>query len=134
MSTSLICVGRDDLDKTWPLVEHLFEAAYRQTDYPMPDVLDWLKKGEGLLWIATGDDLKILSALTTSIEQRASGRALVMVANGGDMVGSWKHHVADIEEYAKSRGCVMVRCIGRPGWQRVLPGFEVKAVSLEKRI
>ena len=131
--TDLICVGRDDLDKTWPLVEHLFVAAYQATDFPMPDVLAWLKSGEGLLWLAS-DGTRVLSALTTALEQRASGMAMTLVANGGEDMAQWVHHLSEIEDYAKSKGCVKMRCIGRQGWSRVLSGYEVKTVSLEKRL
>jgi hypothetical protein len=134
MSTSLICVGPDDLDRTWPLVEAFFESAYSEMDMLLPDILGWLKRGEGLLWIVAEGD-RLLTAVTTSIEQRRSGSALVLVANGGERIERWLHHLAEIEGYyARERGCGKARCIGRPGWSRMLPGYAVKAVSLEKRL
>lgn len=134
MSTSLICVGRDDVDRTWPLVSALFESAYAEMDMFLPDVPTWLKSGDGLLWIVAEDD-RILTALTTSVEERPSGLTMLLVANGGEKIERWLHHLAEVEEYyAKEKGCGKVRCIGRPGWQKVLPGFAVKAVSLEKAL
>lgn len=134
MSTSLICVGPDDVARTWPLVEKLFESAYAEMDMFLPDVVGWLKRGEGLLWIVAEDD-RVLTAVTTSIEECPSGRKLLLVANGGEKMERWLHHLTEIEDYyAKEQGCGMVRCIGRPGWSRALPGFTVKAVSLEKRL
>lgn len=134
MSTNLICVGPDDLERTWPLVQHLFESAYAEMDMFLPDVLGWLKRKEGLLWIVVEDD-RILTAVTTSVDQRRSGPALLWVANGGEKIERWLHHMVEVEEYyAKERGCGKARCIGRPGWSRALPGYSVKAVSLEKRL
>lgn len=134
VTNDLICVGPNDLDRTWPLVAHLFKSAYAEMDMMLPDVLSWLKDGQGLLWIVA-DETGILTALTTSIEERPSGRTLLLVANGGEGVERWKHHLAEIEAYyAKEQNCVKVRCIGRQGWARTLPGFVIKAVSLERAI
>jgi hypothetical protein len=37
-----------------------------------------------------------------------------------------------IEDWAQSMGCYGIEIVGRPGWQRVLPGFKRRAVILEK--
>lgn len=124
-----------DLPFVWRLVEPMFIAAYAEMDMFLPDVLGWLKRGEGLLWIATDPDGEIITALTTSIEERPSGRTCLLVANGGRDIETWKQHLVAIEtHYREEWGCVKVRCIGRPGWSRVLPGFSMKAVSLEKAL
>lgn len=131
-TSDLICIAPRVLDEIWPHVSALIEQAYAETDIPLPDVFGWLKAGNGLLWVAS-DDAKILGALTTSLEQKPSGLACRMVATAGEGIELWLGHLVEIEEYAKGAGCVKMILDGRRGWERVLPGYAVKAVSLEKR-
>lgn len=132
MST-LICVGPEDVERTWPLVSGMIERAYMKMDLPMPDVLDWLKRGAGLLWLAV-DHSRLLGAATSSIEDRPSGKVFRVEACGGEQLDLWKHHLAEIEGHARASGCGKVTLAGRPGWERVFPEYVVKRVILEKRL
>lgn len=130
MST-LICVGPDDLDATWPLVRDLLELAYSKTDDVTPDLLPWLKRGDGLLWIAATDS-KVLVATTTSIVQRASGPVCRIWGLGGSDLSQWIEHIGGIEAYAKAIGCVKVCFDGRRGWERMLPEYKPATIAFEK--
>lgn len=131
MST-LICVGPADVDRTWPLVSGMIERAYAETDLFMPDVVAWLKAGGGLLWIAADRNNRILAALTTSLEPRPSGLVCRLMANCGHELDQWKGLMSQIEDYARSQGCVKVDFVGRRGWSRVFPDFALTKVVLEK--
>lgn len=131
MST-LICVGPADVERTWPLVREMIERAYAETDLFMPDVVAWLKAGSGLLWIAADRNNRILAALTTSLEPRPSGLSCRLVANGGEDLSQWKGHIVQIEDYARSQGCVKVVFDGRPGWARVHADYVPKKLTLER--
>jgi hypothetical protein len=39
-----------------------------------------------------------------------------------------------IEQYAKDEGCSAIRLYGRKGWERVLDGYKVEHVILEKAL
>lgn len=130
--TKLISIPIADLDHFFPVVEAMLRSAYEKMDHLFPDVLGWLKRDAGKLWIAVEGDT-VLCALTTSIEQRASGPVLRIVANGGTHADLWKHHLAEIEEWYRGQGVGKVLFSdARPGWARVIPGYHVKAVTLEK--
>lgn len=112
----------------------MIEASYIEMDEIPPDGLEqWLCEGKGLLWIAEKDG-KIIAALTTSLVNQVSGLVCRMVACGGTEMDRWKEREAQIVEYAKAEGCVKVTAEGRKGWARVLPGYEIKRVYLEKRL
>lgn len=135
--SALLCVGPDDVAATWPMVEAMIDAAYAELDEPTPDVRAWLLAGDGLLWVCAEDD-RVIACCTTSIVAARKGRALRMVAAGaqGNDAGAalWRSHIGQIETYAKDQGCYKVACDGRRGWVRVLPGYDAKCVSFEKRI
>jgi hypothetical protein len=131
--TNLICVGPGDVDRVWPLVSGLIAAAYAKTDDLVPELLPWLKRGDGLLWIAANQD-EIMCAVTTSFVQRASGKVLRIWACGGAGIEVWLDHLAEIEDYGRKEGCVKVCFDGRRGWEKFLPDYRVATVALEKRL
>lgn len=131
--TQVLCVGPVQLDEVWLHVSHFVDAAYRETDRVTPDVLGWLREGKGLLWVVW-DGTKFIAAAVTSLEQHLSGLACRVSACGGDGMGTWLHHLSEIEDYAKREGCVKVWLEGRRGWSRALEGYRQFTVSMEKRL
>ena len=130
--TTLVCIPPDRIEQVWPLVSGMIERAYAVMDLPMPDVLPWLLDNKGLLWVAF-DGHRIVAAMTSSLVPRPSGLGCRLVAAGGNGgLAVWKDHIAEIESYAKSEGCVKVYFDGRPGWGGVLAGYTPKAVSFER--
>lgn len=129
--TTLICVDPDDVEKVWPIVSDMIDRAYKETDDITPDVCAWLKRRDGLLWLAATPDV-IVAAVTTSFVQRRSGKIMRLWACGGDGVRIWKHHLDEIEDYARSQGCVKVCFDGRRGWERELHGYRPTTSAFEK--
>lgn len=135
MSGQLLAVAPEDVDKVWPFVADMIDDAYAAMDEDTPDVRRWLVERKGILWVYATDDQVIHAIVTTSLVRKRGGRlACRMVACGGRMMEAWKHHHATIEEYARGEGCYKVMADGRPGWARVLEGYNVTAVKLEKGI
>ncbi len=112
----------------------MIDEGYAATNEPTPpDLLTWLKDRKGQLWISVFEGV-IVAALTTSIVPRRRGVALRMVCCGGGKMDIWKQCHRQIEDFAKAEGCDRVISEGRPGWTRVLDGYKVTAVTLEKRL
>lgn len=87
--------------------------------------------GRALLWLAwNGHDIE--AACVTQLDWTECTKACVIVACGG--AGQWSRLITDIEKYAQAEGCDAVRIYGRRGWARVLPGYRVAKVVLERRI
>lgn len=131
--TMLICVPPGLVHEIWSLVAGMIDDAYAATDDLTPDVHQWLLEEKGLLWVVMrGQD--VIAAITTSLVQMRSGLAMRFVACGGMDLATWHHHHQKFEDYARAEGCYKICGTGRLGWQKVLPGYETKCISFEKRI
>lgn len=132
----LLCIPRDDIAKIWRGDVHdMIDAGFAAADVPMPDdILQQLEIGTRLLWVAVTAEAKIVAAMLTQLFEMRSGRACKMMECGGSRLLEWVHLREEIEQYARREGCSRVMLIGRPGWARCLPDYQMTAVFLEKRI
>lgn len=88
------------------------------------DVLE----GRQLLWLAVSD--RIEAAATTHL----SRNICTLTACGGHQRERWLSLFVRIEKYARDEGCHTMRLYGRKGWARVLDGYRVEHVVMEKQI
>jgi len=118
----------------WPRVRDMIDAGLAVCDEVMPeDMLDRLGSGKMLLWVAIEEANGIIhAAMTTQLVKQRSGLVCWMCQCGGERMRDWSRFHVKIEEYAKSEGCVKVVLEGREAWQRVLEGYSVRSVRLEK--
>lgn len=134
-SVELICVPPELTEQVLPFVIRMIEASYVEADGLVPDdLLDRLKAGTLNLWVAMEAGQTPFAAITTSFYETRSGRALRIHACGGDRLYVWKHLMGDLEQYAKTEGCVKITAEARQGWLRVLTGFEQTRIVIEKRL
>lgn len=126
MSCDLLCVNPADVHKTWPLARDLIRAAIERTGLSdFEDIEKDVLSGDQLLWLAISDHVE--AAATTHL----SRNVCTLTACSGHQMERWLPLFSTIEKYAKAEGCKM-RIYGRPGWQRVLDGYRVEHVILEK--
>jgi len=126
MSCDLVCVNPADVQKVWPLARDFIRTAIEQTDLSdFPEIETAVLSGDQLLWLAISDHVE--AAATTHL----SRGVCTLTACGGRQMERWLPLFDRIEKYAKDEGCKM-RIYGRPGWQRVLSGYHVEHVVLEK--
>jgi hypothetical protein len=132
-SVELICVDPKRIREIWPHVVHLIHDAVRHTNlsHTLDIELDVLH-GNGLLWLAYDGTIK--AAMTTALIKTDSDKVCILTACGGNDMRDWLPLHAGIEAYAKAEGCSRVRIYGRKGWARVLDGYHVEHVVLERRI
>ena len=127
MSVDLLCVNPADVHKTWPLARDLIRAAIERTDLSdMADIERDVLAGDQLLWLAISD--RIEAAATTHL----SRGVCTLTACSGAHRERWLPLFARIEKYARDEGCSKMRIWGRKGWERVLDGYRVEHVILEK--
>jgi hypothetical protein len=90
--------------------------------------------GKSVLWIAVDDQQNVFGAAVTQIEEETATRErlLVIIAYGSDDHDKAGRLMSTLDDYGRAEGCSRVRIYGRPGWKRRLPGFEVKAVIMDK--
>lgn len=118
----------------WPRVSEMIDKGLAVCDEVMPDdILDRLASGKMLLWVAIGEaNGIIIAAMTTQLVRQRSGLVCWMCQCGGERMRDWSRFHVKIEEYAKVEGCVKVVLEGRAGWAKILEGYSVRSVRLEK--
>jgi len=125
----LICVDPARVDEFWPHAKHLIRAAVERTNL---SPFEWIEKevldGKQLLWLAWSGEIE--AAATTQLVRPVC----VLTACGGHQRERWLPLFKQIEDYARKEGCSTMRLYGRKGWERVLDGYHVEHVILEKDI
>lgn len=124
----LVSVDPGRIDELWPHAKHLIRAAIEHEslsdfEHIEREVLD----GKQLLWLAWSGEIE--AAATTQL----SGKVCVLTACSGYHRERWLPLFAKIEQYAKDEGCSTMRIYGRKGWERVLDGYRIEHVILEKQ-
>jgi hypothetical protein len=125
----LFCVPPEDIGQAWPLARNLIFAAIKRTGLSeFDDIEKQVLSGEQLLWLAISDHVE--AAATTHLVK--PGPVCVLTACGGHERERWLPLFKQIEQYAKNEGAKCMRIYGRRGWERVLDGYRVEHVILEK--
>lgn len=128
-SADLFCVPPYQVSEFWPYAGPLIRAAIERTDLStFEDTERDVLEGKQLLWLAWSG--KIEAAATTHL----SNNVCTIVACSGHERERWLHLFEKIETYAKNEGCRCIRIFGRKGWERVLDGYRVEHVVLEKAL
>lgn len=97
------------------------------------DVFAQAARGDSQLW--TYYDGEFRGVLATRIFRTSVGKICnLWVCIGDDVEWLIAGVYSTLEMWARDNGCYAMEIIGRPGWQKVLPGFKRKAVVLEKII
>lgn len=129
----LICVAPDRVSEFWPHVESLIRSAIERTELSDPrDIENDILNGRSLLWIAwTG---VIEAAAASQIVRVGNTKVCIITACGGSNRERWLPLIEGIENYAREEGCSRSRIYGRKGWLRVLDGYEIKNVVMDKEL
>jgi hypothetical protein len=130
----LVCIPPDQVRVIWLRVAPLLKSAIDRTQLSnWDDVANDILAGKSLLWLCIEDE-RILCAGATALRKTDFGLACVIVACGGADRAKWVHLLAKIEDYAMAEGCKRIRMFGRGGWRRVLKGYRLQSVVLEKEL
>ena len=107
-------------DKIWKVLEPAIKGLGEITRKEL-EIL--IKKGEYQLF--TKDNSAIITA--------HHGQILRIGIGGGNLV-TIKEITKKIEKYAKKRNYKYIDILGRKGWEKVLNGYNKKAVLLRKEV
>jgi hypothetical protein len=109
--------------RLWPRAKPWIQEALDQfpTITGIDDVEEGLRRGTFRLWEIYDADAHLVAAFVTEIVSASCGRAVNVVALGGDeAVDAMEHFTFALRRYAKAMGCRVVCEMGRVGWMRVL--------------
>lgn len=131
---NLICVAPNRVHEFWPHARELIRNAILRTNLShFQDIEYDILSGDGFLWLAWNGE-EIEAAATTALIRTDADKVCVLTACSGEDMTRWISLISGIEAYAKSEGCACVRIYGRKGWSRVLEGYDVQHVVLEKAL
>ncbi|WP_316176152.1 hypothetical protein [Bradyrhizobium sp. SZCCHNRI1073] len=127
MSVDLICVDPKEVSLVWEYAGGMIRAAIERTNLSdFAEIEKDVLSGDQLLWLAVSDHIE--AAATTQL----SRNVCTLTACSGHQRERWLPLFKMIEKYAKDEGCQTMRIFGRKGWERVLDGYHVEHVVLEK--
>lgn len=131
-SVDLVCVDPRNIVEVWPLAKDLIRAAIERTGLnEFEEIEPQVLSGDQLLWLAISDHVE--AAATTHLIKTSGRPVCVLTACSGHQRERWMPLFARIEKYAKDEGASCMRIYGRKGWERVLDGYRVEHVILERQ-
>lgn len=133
-AADLLCIAPETVPQVWPHCSAFIRRALeRGSAGDFAGVERSVLNARALLWVAWDGD-KIMSAAVTELAKFGDVKVCTIVACGGDGLNNFLPLIAGIEKYAKAEGCDISRIDGRKGWARVLPGYKIARVTLERRL
>ena len=133
-TVELVCVEPDRIHDIWGHARERIRCAMEQTGLSdFADVEADVLRGGQLLWLAWNGET-IEAAATTQLTSVGARKVCTLTACAGERRERWLPLFSHIERYAKAEQCSIMRVFGRRGWERVLDGYEVTNVVLEKEL
>lgn len=127
----LICVDPARVSEFWPYVKMMIRRAAKRGGGDYAQIKHDVLGGLDLLWLAF-DGEKVIATAITSLTTICGKKICIIAACGGAGWDRFGHLIEGLETYAKNEGCVAMRIYGRAGWRRLLSGYGVHSVVLEK--
>jgi hypothetical protein len=136
MTIVVTALSPDTAAAQWPALRGMIDVGYAAGGDFMPeDLPNQITEGKVLLWIAVDDETAVVhAAMTTELIPMRCGLVCWMGQCAGDRMRDWSKFHTQIEEYARDEGCVKVVLKGRRGWERILDGYKIRTVTLEKAL
>ena len=133
-TAELICVDPALIHDVWAHARGRIQSAIEQTGLSdFGEVEKDILRGGQLLWLAWNGEA-IEAAATTQLTRIGDRKVCTLTACAGEHRERWLPLFGTIEAYAKAEGCAVMRVFGRKGWSRVLDGYRVEHVVLEKEL
>jgi hypothetical protein len=120
----------------WPVIEGFIARALEYADgrYAANDILLRLLRRDMQLWLGVDRLETIRGVCVTEIVNYPRSRRCELFLAAGRDPRRWMGALDTIESWARDQGCDAIECKGRPGWERILPGYEKNHVSLKKEL
>ena len=128
-----LCVPPKRVADMWGEAAPLIRSALVNTLTDFAVVEADVLAGRALLWVVKYGRSEIITAAAVTALSVSNGRKFcTIVACGGRDLAQWKHVIRRIERFAQNEGCVSIVIMGRRGWAREYPDYEMIGVILEK--
>jgi len=135
MRTKFIKFKKFEVDNIWPLARDLVQLACETNGaFDAEDIKNFCKQGAMQLWLVIDETDQVLATVVTELRNYPNFKVCdARIVTGRDM-NTWQHHVADLEIWAKQKGCKKMELFARPGWEKVMKpyGYVKTHVQIEK--
>lgn len=130
--TVLVPVPRENVKQIFSLAEPELNRAiaFSGDRYSEGELERDLESGTRQIWLIWLEEL--LGVVVTKVFRKARICQIELCA--GRNIKTWLHHLPEIEQFARDNGCKISEVIGRKGWLRLLPDYELYAVILRKKL
>jgi len=99
------------------------------------DVLEYLKAGHYILWIATVTNSDaIVAAMTVEYVHYPRHKMCRVVTIAGDRMSEWIGDLNMLENWALAQGCAYMDMYARRGWKKVLKEYKEDCILLRKKL
>lgn len=128
---SLEFVPTWDIELVWPEVApFLARALEKQTAMSLESVKADCVRGKFWLW-----RIRQRAAFLTEIQQFPLERICMIVLCGGDSLEEWVNEADEtLTRHARHFGCSALMIVGRRGWSRACPAYEVQDYVMRKAL
>lgn len=131
----LIAIAPEMVGDFLPIVHRHIKAAVDKAGMvDFEPVVEKVRAGDSLLWVAVENEKRIRGAGITELIVEPAGKVCVIVAWGSDDQKRCAPLLETIEQFARDERCIAVRLYGRPGWMRRLPDYRLKSVVMERAL
>jgi hypothetical protein len=122
-----------EIDEHWTWIEPLLSRV-ENPDWSLAHVKADLQSAKAQAWFLGDGRSAPAGIVITRIENYHETRwGLVWIA-AGDGLEYVPRMLGEIEKWFRQMGCTRSEISGRKGWEKVLPGYELKAVTLVRRL
>lgn len=132
-SVEVFTLRSHEIDDHWFWIEPLLKRV-ENPDWKLSHVKADLKSAKAQLWALVNHCHAPQGIVVTRIENfhdRRYGLVWISAGKGLEHVPMMLGH---IEKWFKDKGCAYSEVSGRRGWEKVLPGYELKAVTLIREL
>lgn len=133
---NVISVSPPSVEHYWREASPMVAEAIRlgRCRFSLDGIEDDLIAGKKRLWVVLSGETMV-AAVVSCVTDFPEKRVCTMLLCGGRDVDSWVARVTKaIEEYAQWEACAEVEIIGRPGWGRKCPDYEMAGTWLVKEL
>lgn len=117
----------DEWARCAPWIEGALSAMPEPT-HGADDVKALIERRECRFWAGRG------SAIVTEVQVWPKARWLLIWLAGGDLSELVRDLLPMVEAYGREQQCSRCVVVGRPGWAKMLPGYQRAAVTVAKEL
>jgi len=127
-------VEKHEINTVWNDVKDLI-AKTNDDVLNEKDVLEYLKAGHYILWIATVTNSDaIVAAMTVEYVHYPRHKMCRVVTIAGDRMSEWIGDLNMLEDWALAQGCAYMDMYARRGWKKVLKEYKEDCILLRKKL